>query len=293
MIMRIDTQNTAMPWDPHLTPINSPTNIFPNAWNNQATDQELPCQYSIGEDFPAFHAPSQPVIESQQVMLGPHELPDLPQLSVQPLMSPADLTHHSKVAGYDSPTSHLFASPIWPPDESVYTGSPEFLNVANEINIGSGWGLMDGLESFDESFSQIREICGTSKTMPILQHQGMSSLTRRKGKPNIELPVALGRNRHRCGFPGCGREYRRIEHLKRHIKSYHTEYPETFSCEFCGKSDFSRGDNLRIHRKLHARQPSGKARVQFVPEAAVILEEEMRSKEARVTAVNSSYETEV
>ncbi|KAG6990260.1 hypothetical protein FocnCong_v019881 [Fusarium oxysporum f. sp. conglutinans] len=216
--MRINTQNTQMPWDPYLTPINSPANIFPSVWNNQGTGQELPCQYSNGEDFPAFDAPSQPVIESQQAIFRPHESPDLPQLSVQPLMSPADLTHHSKVAGYDSPTSHLFASPIWPPDENVYTGSPEFLNAANEINLTSGWGLMDGLESFDESFSQIREICGTSKTMPILQHARMSSLTRRKGKPNIELPVALGRNMHRCVFPGCGREYRRIEHLKRHIK---------------------------------------------------------------------------
>ncbi|KAK2122075.1 hypothetical protein NOF04DRAFT_1255227 [Fusarium oxysporum II5] len=259
MIMRINTQNTKMPWDPYLTPINSPTNIFPSVWNNQGTDQELPCQYSNGEDFPAFDAPSQPVIESQQAIFGPHELPDLPQLPVQPLMSPADLTHHSKVAGYDSPTSHLFASPIWPPDENVYTGSPEFLNAANEVNIASSWGLMDGLES-------------------------------RKEKPNIEPSVAFGRNMNRCGFRGCGRVYQRIEHLKRHVnirdaeKSYisdHSEYPVTFSCEFCGKSDFRRVDNLRIHRKLHARQPSRHARVQFVPEAAVILEEEMRIKEAR------------
>ncbi|KAG7403966.1 C2H2 type master regulator of conidiophore development brlA [Fusarium oxysporum f. sp. raphani] len=281
MIMRINTQNTKMPWDPYLTPINSPTNIFPSVWNNQGTDQELPCQYSNGEDFPAFDAPSQPVIESQQAIFGPHELPDLPQLPVQPLMSPADLTHHSKVAGYDSPTSHLFASPIWPPDENVYTGSPEFLNAANEVNIASGWGLMDGFESFDESFSQIREICGTSKEMPILQHARTRSLRRRKEKPNIEPSVAFGRNMNRCGFRGCGRVYQRIEHLKRHVNIDHTEYPVTFSCEFCGKSDFRRVDNLRIHRKLHARQPSRHARVQFVPEAAVILEEEMRSKEAR------------
>ncbi|EXK78990.1 hypothetical protein FOQG_16367 [Fusarium oxysporum f. sp. raphani 54005] len=41
-----------------------------------------------------------------------------------------------------------------------------------------------------------------------------------------------------------------------------TEAPESFFCEVCGKNGFSRRDNLKTHRKLHARQPNRKCRVE-------------------------------
>ncbi|KAG7410369.1 C2H2 type master regulator of conidiophore development brlA [Fusarium oxysporum f. sp. raphani] len=77
---------------------------------------------------------------------------------------------------------------------------------------------------------------------------------------------------HRCEFPGCSWTFRRNEHLKRHMKTLHREAPESFFCEFCGKNGFSRRDNLKTHRKLHARQPSRKCRVEFVPGAALIVQ---------------------
>ncbi|KAK2469592.1 hypothetical protein H9L39_18863, partial [Fusarium oxysporum f. sp. albedinis] len=64
--------------------------------------------------------------------------------------------------------------------------------------------------------------------------------------------------------------------------SLHREAPESFFCEFCGKNGFSRRDNLKTHRKLHARQPSPKCRVEFVPGAALIVQQEMHSRNLRL-----------
>ncbi|PYI33285.1 C2H2 type zinc finger domain protein [Aspergillus indologenus CBS 114.80] len=47
-----------------------------------------------------------------------------------------------------------------------------------------------------------------------------------------------------CSHPGCGRAYRRKEHLTRHLASH--LQPSAAACPFCDKS-FSRNDTLRHH----------------------------------------------
>ena len=56
---------------------------------------------------------------------------------------------------------------------------------------------------------------------------------------------------HKCSTEGCGRSFKRLQHLQRHMLSHTGERP--FSCKYpgCGKS-FSRGDNLLVHQKRHA-----------------------------------------
>ena len=65
-----------------------------------------------------------------------------------------------------------------------------------------------------------------------------------------------------CPVPACGRLFKRLEHLKRHVRTHTQERP--YICQICGKK-FSRSDNLaqyvsisRIklinrHRKTHDR----------------------------------------
>ncbi|KAG9285338.1 hypothetical protein G9A89_010813 [Geosiphon pyriformis] len=53
-----------------------------------------------------------------------------------------------------------------------------------------------------------------------------------------------------CSFATCGRLFKRLEHLKRHVRTHTMERP--YSCQVCGKR-FSRSDNLAQHRKTHER----------------------------------------
>ncbi|CAG8521642.1 3340_t:CDS:1 [Acaulospora colombiana] len=56
-----------------------------------------------------------------------------------------------------------------------------------------------------------------------------------------------------CPLQTCGRLFKRLEHLKRHVRTHTMERP--YSCHVCGKR-FSRSDNLAQHRKTHERSLS-------------------------------------
>ncbi|RAH47520.1 uncharacterized protein BO95DRAFT_461900 [Aspergillus brunneoviolaceus CBS 621.78] len=53
-----------------------------------------------------------------------------------------------------------------------------------------------------------------------------------------------------CSHPGCGRTYRRKEHLTRHLASH--LQPSAAACPFCDKT-FSRNDTLRHHVRYNHR----------------------------------------
>ncbi|GJE97800.1 hypothetical protein PsYK624_140210 [Phanerochaete sordida] len=60
---------------------------------------------------------------------------------------------------------------------------------------------------------------------------------------------------YRCKVPGCNKCFQRGEHLKRHVRSIHTnEKPHKCPYKKCGK-DFSRHDNLRQHMRVHRNEP--------------------------------------
>lgn len=58
---------------------------------------------------------------------------------------------------------------------------------------------------------------------------------------------------HSCPIPSCGRLFKRLEHLKRHVRTHTQERP--YICNHCNKA-FSRSDNLAQHRKTHERDAS-------------------------------------
>lgn len=61
---------------------------------------------------------------------------------------------------------------------------------------------------------------------------------------------------HCCPVHQCQRKFKRLEHLKRHMRIHTMERP--FACTSCNKT-FSRSDNLSQHQKTHTRpSPSTK-----------------------------------
>jgi transcription factor STE12 len=53
-----------------------------------------------------------------------------------------------------------------------------------------------------------------------------------------------------CPLFSCGRLFKRLEHLKRHLRTHTMERP--FQCHICRKR-FSRSDNLTQHTRIHSR----------------------------------------
>ncbi|OZJ02860.1 hypothetical protein BZG36_04089 [Bifiguratus adelaidae] len=54
-----------------------------------------------------------------------------------------------------------------------------------------------------------------------------------------------------CPFQSCPRLFKRLEHVRRHLRTHTLERP--YKCTECGKS-FSRSDNLAQHKKTHIRK---------------------------------------
>jgi len=88
---------------------------------------------------------------------------------------------------------------------------------------------------------------------------------------------------HSCPIPTCGRLFKRLEHLKRHVRTHTQERP--YICSLCGKA-FSRSDNLAQHRRIHEQQQNGESIENFSEEdlendgdGLVALEEESPESE--------------
>lgn len=68
---------------------------------------------------------------------------------------------------------------------------------------------------------------------------------------------------HSCPIPTCGRVFKRLEHLKRHVRTHTQERP--YVCPYCSKA-FSRSDNLAQHRRTHEVQADGQPAPSFSDE---------------------------
>ncbi|KAL0079246.1 hypothetical protein J3Q64DRAFT_1645185, partial [Phycomyces blakesleeanus] len=74
------------------------------------------------------------------------------------------------------------------------------------------------------------------------------------GEPNSRFFV--------CYTDGCGRVFKRSEHLKRHIRSIHTlERPYECPYDLCSKR-FARSDNLSQHIRVHRTSKKALIRMQ-------------------------------
>ncbi|ORZ15708.1 hypothetical protein BCR42DRAFT_328423 [Absidia repens] len=79
---------------------------------------------------------------------------------------------------------------------------------------------------------------------------------RSRGRRVSNIPSS-GARMFVCKVDGCGKVFKRSEHLKRHIRSIHT-LEKPFECPYqnCNKR-FSRSDNLNQHIRIHRHSTTG------------------------------------
>ncbi|KAI1824796.1 STE like transcription factor [Xylaria intraflava] len=81
--------------------------------------------------------------------------------------------------------------------------------------------------------------------------QGGPNVVRRARSATVmELGNPYPQKSHSCPIPTCGRIFKRLEHLKRHVRTHTQERP--YICPHCNKA-FSRSDNLAQHKRTHDR----------------------------------------
>ncbi|GAO18836.1 hypothetical protein UVI_02029830 [Ustilaginoidea virens] len=217
-----------------------------------------------------------------------HSVSPWPALDSSPFaVTPADM--HSDTEASESPSSWNYSSQSFLSPYTSQTAASEFSDP-DSLGMASRSSLPLATTSYPETPESkplpsqrekaLQEIQHKTAMLQYSQNQGSSSTEPGAAKEVATIDVVQQR-KSKCDVSGCNKVFCRTEHLKRHKKTHHGLGLNRFACEFCGKNQFNRRDNLNSHRKLHAR-PSRKNRgVMFVPAAMTILEQERRSRKTK------------
>ena len=255
------------PFNPLMSAPSYPGSQYPSMARNFQ-----PQQYSVLEGSPTYkqrrrrssltsgafaaNAPS----NHAATAYTPHRPSDL-RRSVSASVAPQAISEVQEFESYhDSPTSmHTTHN-----QNSLANGEHKDLHDISRQGTPQGDGLTDDYNHrqhmpmiHTEDFASYESSPNNPyRSMP--QHHAVqrtaNGVYRRARSATITEMAPYPQKSHSCPIPMCGRLFKRLEHLKRHVRTHTQERP--YICPLCSKA-FSRSDNLAQHRRTHETNPDG------------------------------------
>ena len=225
-----------------------------------------------------FFEPSMQVIHEIGACLGPDQLPNESKLACQPgiffndartpaalvpcLKTPeaADQFSHFRMNEYGFPES-FFYHPNGTPIIASFTPFPQtpmllplqhsFLRPNPTPMVNNNVSQFHHVQSISDPTAERPTLDGRRRrSFPIADSE--STFPRLSSKISGSAVMAeKSKLPFLCSIEGCGRLFKRYEHLKRHNLMHTGERP--FECDICLKR-FSRSDNFNQHKKTHSKR---------------------------------------
>ncbi|CAK7894027.1 hypothetical protein CAAN1_09S04368 [[Candida] anglica] len=214
---------------------------------------QLPSQRTPPNVHQSFFAPTGPMFDKLKSNQAFHKSPPQLKTQMRPFQSPKATLPSQSVpqlrAQHDEFTSN---TPYHggSPRKSNNGSGPAFNNVDTSIN-GKLPGNNSGITSSTTLTTSKNEAPTPAPPTPALtttsSSTGSSSSTTKSNNQSDEDDDSDEEKPFPC--PECTKQFKRSEHLKRHIRSVHSNI-RPFHCKYCEKK-FSRSDNLAQHLKTH------------------------------------------